>query len=587
MPFASNYMDFIDMTTIESETDSLYEKFTTEPVTITNNGPVMNLFEKDQSEFKQSIVKNVSYIPQTTIDFSQFTPTTESYSKMKNYTSINLFNTSNFNDIEHKESADDMILDEKSTTESDITTTIDINSTKHSNMDSLLRESFDSVLSQIQNEGLSTTIDYRDMITSPDVNSQDSTTMKMNEKKMVVKPTPFIGGEELGGGATEPMKYFEAVIQQYELEKNKSESTERTTTDLVTQAFISEILNKTTEKSAEVESKTEAETRMDEVLSEYFTTGKQVGQRQTTILPNEEISQNVSKTENLIQTETEESTTIVTTISPEETSTIQQYVKDMTEKQAMALLTSTENIGNDRTTVLNGDPTTATVPYESTYSTVDIEMTDQTMHANKYSELNMDSEKNQPHYEMIQLIENIVKNISNIQNSTSSIQRKEDSTEPIITSTAFESQNITTNRDETEFSDLGETTTMLSPQKKNQNETIKNKFNNKTSIKSAVNKLKLPTLAPAINDLKMKVVNALKNTVTINLEPAPKQALGLEESTANAGEDILEFTKFCNEVAFNFWIALNNEGISSARSLTLSPFALTSMIGKFLIKNVT
>lgn len=40
---------------------------------------------------------------------------------------------------------------------------------------------------------------------------------------------------------------------------------------------------------------------------------------------------------------------------------------------------------------------------------------------------------------------------------------------------------------------------------------------------------------------------------------------------------------FLIQLAFDFWIALNNEGISSARSLTLSPFALTSMLGALFL----
>lgn len=181
---------------------------------------------------------------------------------------------------------------------------------------------------------------------------------------------------------------------------------------------------------------------------------------------------------------------------------------------------------------------------------------------------NADSDQTQ--YEMIQLIENIVKNISDEKtNTTSVVQRKEDSSDTLNKTATTENK-----KDQTEFADLGE---------------IKESYNNSSNaiaFKSTINKLNVPTLAPILNDLKMKIVNALKNTNTIDLDPAPKQSLGLEESTANVNEVILEFTKICNEVAFNFWIALNNEGgISSARSLILSPFALTSMLGKFISFN--
>lgn len=85
-------------------------------------------------------------------------------------------------------------------------------------------------------------------------------------------------------------------------------------------------------------------------------------------------------------------------------------------------------------------------------------------------------------------------------------------------------------------------------------------------------------LPPALSTLKLKVGTSTKKPVVVKLDPAPKQALGLEESTVNANEDILEFTKMCNELAFAFWRALNSEGISSARSLVISPFALNSML---------
>lgn len=87
--------------------------------------------------------------------------------------------------------------------------------------------------------------------------------------------------------------------------------------------------------------------------------------------------------------------------------------------------------------------------------------------------------------------------------------------------------------------------------------------------------IKLP---PALSTLKLKVGTSTKKPIPVKLEPAPKQALGLEESTVHANEDILEFTKMCNELAFAFWRALNSEGISSARSLVISPFALNSML---------
>lgn len=92
--------------------------------------------------------------------------------------------------------------------------------------------------------------------------------------------------------------------------------------------------------------------------------------------------------------------------------------------------------------------------------------------------------------------------------------------------------------------------------------------------------LKMP---PSISTLKIKVSNANRRPMPVKLDPAPKQALGLEQSTVDSNADILEFTKLCNEIAFTFWKSLTSEGISSARSLVISPFALTSMLAMIFL----
>lgn len=92
--------------------------------------------------------------------------------------------------------------------------------------------------------------------------------------------------------------------------------------------------------------------------------------------------------------------------------------------------------------------------------------------------------------------------------------------------------------------------------------------------------LKMP---PSINTLKIKVSNSNRRPMPVKLDPAPKQALGLEQTTVDSNADILEFTKLCNELAFTFWKSLTSEGISSARSLVISPFALTSMLAMIFL----
>lgn len=277
---------------------------------------------------------------------------------------------------------------------------------------------------------------------------------------------------------------------------------------------------------------------------------------QTTFLPTEESSSHELRTD--IDEITIKDTT--TTELPE-MSTIQMFEYSTFKPVESASTIQQTEFPSD------ADAITMTKPSDVNESTVEqttIMVTDSIQNFDTIHNFDPD----QTQYEMIQLIENIVKNISDEKtNMTGLAQRKEDSTES-VKKTSF----VETNTDEIEFSDLGET---------NENH---NTSSNAFAVKSAINKLNVPTLAPILNELKHKLVNAIKNTNAIALDPAPKQSLGLEESTANAQYDILEFTKICNELAFNFWIALNNEGgISSARSLILSPFALTSMLGKAIL----
>ncbi|KAH8372366.1 hypothetical protein KR093_011214 [Drosophila rubida] len=64
----------------------------------------------------------------------------------------------------------------------------------------------------------------------------------------------------------------------------------------------------------------------------------------------------------------------------------------------------------------------------------------------------------------------------------------------------------------------------------------------------------------------------------VKLEPSPQSSQGLEASTVRLDEDVVSFARLCNELAFSYWKAITSEKISSARSLVISPFALTSML---------
>ncbi|XP_043662336.1 mucin-5AC [Drosophila teissieri] len=64
----------------------------------------------------------------------------------------------------------------------------------------------------------------------------------------------------------------------------------------------------------------------------------------------------------------------------------------------------------------------------------------------------------------------------------------------------------------------------------------------------------------------------------VKIDPSPETSQGLEASTAMMSEDLQSFAGLCNELAFSYWRAITSEKISSARSLVISPFALTSML---------
>ncbi|XP_030080970.1 mucin-5AC [Drosophila hydei] len=64
----------------------------------------------------------------------------------------------------------------------------------------------------------------------------------------------------------------------------------------------------------------------------------------------------------------------------------------------------------------------------------------------------------------------------------------------------------------------------------------------------------------------------------VKLEPSPQSSQGLEASTSRLDDDVLSFARLCNELAFSYWKSITSEKISSARSLVISPFALTSML---------
>ncbi|XP_015592143.1 mucin-17 isoform X2 [Cephus cinctus] len=92
------------------------------------------------------------------------------------------------------------------------------------------------------------------------------------------------------------------------------------------------------------------------------------------------------------------------------------------------------------------------------------------------------------------------------------------------------------------------------------------------------------TNAPLKKPMKTSETGTTGSTSENNVEPADTIALeasqsasGLESSVKNLDHDMQYFARLCNELAFSFWTA-TNKGLSTARSLALSPFGMTSIL---------
>jgi hypothetical protein len=65
---------------------------------------------------------------------------------------------------------------------------------------------------------------------------------------------------------------------------------------------------------------------------------------------------------------------------------------------------------------------------------------------------------------------------------------------------------------------------------------------------------------------------------TFDLEPAPKENMGLEATSARLEEDVRHFAELCNELAFRLWASVTTRGLTMSRSVVMSPFAVTSLL---------
>jgi hypothetical protein len=93
--------------------------------------------------------------------------------------------------------------------------------------------------------------------------------------------------------------------------------------------------------------------------------------------------------------------------------------------------------------------------------------------------------------------------------------------------------------------------------------------------------------------LSQAIKNNIKNTQfhiprpqtqnNVELSVAPKEALGLTASTIHLNNDLSDFSKLCNELAFKFWKSVITDGVSQSRSVVVSPFALSSILSMIFL----
>nr|XP_034829427.1 serine-rich adhesin for platelets [Maniola hyperantus] len=57
----------------------------------------------------------------------------------------------------------------------------------------------------------------------------------------------------------------------------------------------------------------------------------------------------------------------------------------------------------------------------------------------------------------------------------------------------------------------------------------------------------------------------------------PKENQGLEVTTKDLGDDVLQFTELCNELAFRYWNVMV-DNVDKKRSIVFSPYSITSML---------
>lgn len=80
------------------------------------------------------------------------------------------------------------------------------------------------------------------------------------------------------------------------------------------------------------------------------------------------------------------------------------------------------------------------------------------------------------------------------------------------------------------------------------------------------------------NNAQPEQVQRPQSYTTVDLEPAPHENLGLEATSAALEEDVRRFAELCNELAFRLWASITAKGLTTTRSVIMSPFAVTSLL---------
>lgn len=110
-----------------------------------------------------------------------------------------------------------------------------------------------------------------------------------------------------------------------------------------------------------------------------------------------------------------------------------------------------------------------------------------------------------------------------------------------------------------------------------------------------VSHIQVPTTSNSVNEnvnVRLPVQPGAETTAHQHVDPvvfqpvlpldASQSTNGLDVTVKRTSPDIVNFARLCNELAFNYWVAIN-KGLSTGRSLALSPFGMTSLLAMIFL----